>query len=796
MKVEDIRKTAIQGSHAYYNFLLENDKGIQEIEIYSLRPIDERKESFKLKLAKKLFDLDAVLFRFMDTKTDYDTSRIKIVQYDSDQNNLIVRPEKDLLPSFSLLGEKDLRVISDLKFLVERVRKWYEQNGGNLQLPKKISKFSSSWKNLQVFQDRKPSPNQYQALEVIFTNPFSYIWGAPGTGKTQVVLSYALLHYVKNKKKVAIFGPTNNAIEQVLRGVIEMTDRAQIDREQILRIGNPSKKFAEKYPRVCEVRGLEKQLKDIDRQIQLLKKIAGLKYDMEEIERTNTSLSKLDELGIYYRKHETYSLQIGEKKNELKKAGEKRSQLQNKKNSLVQRSIALENKSKSLIHSIGKIFSSSPSKTEKEILTCRESVQQAEDDIEKLTIEKNYSEETLEEFIQEKDRNLANARTKIEAIRALNNYPGTKEIVSDLSLTNYEVVKSLLQEFVKSRKEELLATDALASDYSQFPREAINDRLEILQAQRDAIASQSTEERLKNVSIVASTLDTYIGRFPDKKLEVDHIFLDEAGYANVAKALTLFHHDLPITFLGDHKQLPPVCELNDSDIQKNETYRDVFIWSQSALYLEGLFKKEKAPCLAEYLKNQELRPIDMVKADIRETFRFGPNLARVLDEHVYKNGFQSTNSNGQTDIYFVDAVMNGSPRHGRENFAEAQAIQQILSQFDTTDFAILTPYRKQLNLIGKLMPNLRNEQKILTVHGSQGREWHTVILSVSDTNNMWFTDSQNQLSKGLNLMNTAVSRAKKRLIIVCNVAFWKQQKGQLLNGLLSVASPFKISTTV
>ena len=114
-----------------------------------------------------------------------------------------------------------------------------------------------------------------------------------------------------------------------------------------------------------------------------------------------------------------------------------------------------------------------------------------------------------------------------------------------------------------------------------------------------------------------------------------------------------------------------------------------------------------------------------------------------------------------------------------------------MPELETADFAILTPYRNQLMLLGRHLPRARRNQQILTVHGSQGREWHTVILSLVDTYDKWFTDSQNELSKGLNLINTAVSRAKKRLIIVGDLHFWSRQQGQLLQGLVKVGTDFR-----
>ncbi|KAA6322360.1 hypothetical protein EZS27_028089 [termite gut metagenome] len=114
----------------------------------------------------------------------------------------------------------------------------------------------------------------------------------------------------------------------------------------------------------------------------------------------------------------------------------------------------------------------------------------------------------------------------------------------------------------------------------------------------------STEERLRKVNVIACTLDGYIGRYYESKLNVEHIFLDEAGYANIVKSLTLFNHSIPISFLGDHMQLPPVCEINDRDIKEDEKYNNMFIWAQSTIFLDSLFSDTRDFCLQQYLNNK------------------------------------------------------------------------------------------------------------------------------------------------------------------------------------------------
>ena len=78
------------------------------------------------------------------------------------------------------------------------------------------------------------------------------------------------------------------------------------------------------------------------------------------------------------------------------------------------------------------------------------------------------------------------------------------------------------------------------------------------------------------------------------------------------------------------------------------------------------------------------------------------------------------------------------------------------------------------------------KEEVLTIHGSQGREWDIVILSVVDTTNKWFTNSKCTKSNGLKVINTAVSRAKKKLVIVCDANYWKTQQEQLIGKLISI----------
>lgn len=785
MQAAEIRELCMSGTKAYYDFLAKNDRGLQRIVVRTIETMPNG--AFQLTIAAKLVDTEAVFFLFKTNNKKYNTSQIPIAFYDANTKTIQVRPEEEFLSLFEGLKAADLEIVSDLKFLVERVRIWYEKNGAKLLLPNKKSVLKGKEQQIQYFEDKQPSSNQLKAISTIFNHSFSYVWGAPGTGKTQGVLSYALLHYLRNGYKVAILGPTNNAIEQVLRGVIEMTDRADIDRDKIIRLGNPSRAFADDYPEVCEVRGMMKQLEAVQAQMKVLRAVllhqqhakilAALSSNGVNWEELRQLKQDLDNLVQAERQH---LVQYNATNNKIER---RKKQLISLKNDIRHN----EKKLGPLDRAFKKLLGINVAKVEKEVARKKKEYREIEDEIDELEAKAHFLKIDWEGALAKAEVQKNQLAAQTNFLKSHLEAKEANELLDKFFSGSPEAINEALEELQKAYEKSKKQLGDLAQKYEYLTIAELEEQFRQLEEKEAFLKSYSTEERLKNVSITAATLDGYIGRFMEQELNVDHIFVDEAGYANIVKVLTLFNHRVPITLLGDHMQLPPVCEVNDATIREDSDYHNAFVWAQSAIFAEGVFVKDQATMLQEYVKNLDLDPVCMQKADLNETYRFGENLAKILDEYVYKNGFSSANVEGKTLVYAAYAPKPAESKKKRENIAEVKAIQRMVGRLDMNDFVILTPYRNQLKLLAEYLPQAYHNQQIITVHGSQGREWHTVILSVVDTHDKWFTDSTNKLSKGLNLINTAVSRAKYRLIIVADTKFWQRQQKQLLCGLLAIA---------
>lgn len=375
-----------------------------------------------------------------------------------------------------------------------------------------------------------------------------------------------------------------------------------------------------------------------------------------------------------------------------------------------------------------------------------------------------------------------------QAIKVLKENLSTIErfhaIGKQVNITNLVDSRKKIAEFIEIGIERAERYSA----YIQSDDTSIKRRIAEIEDAKTILTEKFTQKRLAKAQIVAVTIDTFLFRNQpcdtDYYTQYDHIFLDEAGYCSLIKGMALLGYQCPVTLLGDHMQLPPVCELDDAELSKPQ-YSGAFLFAQSAIYLEeAIISDDTQQLLSQYLSHEAPSFRLLHRSNLHETHRFGIGLSDILERYVYKNGFTSADTRQEFVIEVLDAKrVPGALK--RQNSAEIEAISERIAYLATDDYAILTPYRNQVVLIGQMLQEERKAERIMTVHASQGREWDTVFLSIVDTSDMYFTNSK--WTGGLQIINTAVSRAKRRLIIACDKQFWTQQRGQLIRELVLIS---------
>lgn len=790
MTNEEIRDECLSQCNSYLDYITSftEHHGKYTEKVYSIKYQDgSSPKLYEIKLEKSIYDFESIYFKNNVTGDIYFNKKdVVIIEYDQKNKLLyiqIINQEIDL----NKLQPHEFLIVVDLTFLITNLIEWYSKHSKEL----KLSEIKSYTNTPNVNNLIGASLNQKQILAVntIFNNTYSYIWGPPGTGKTRAVLSCAAINYIKSNKKILIIAPTNVALEQVMYGILENSTKLHIPNEKFLRIGTPSKKFLEMYPEICETKGLQKEISFCDNELHILERVIKYRQGKE-------ITADLEVIG------ESFS-EILDNKDEIKRLEENIENLEPLIRLCTQplKDFHFTNGSKLIKDAIKKRTDSECVKYDDFLIENNELSKVI--DLECIRNEIKRYEKKISKIDNQNFEILQKSKSFAKSEKIYN------EIFKDLDENNFKAKRLQINNKIKTLRDwatnwkidlqndtrtynDILIDEALNEHHIVFDIGRLNARKEEILNKKLLLLAQTTKLRIQGSQVVAMTIDGYIQYTLKDSISVDHIFCDEAGYMSNIKALTLFRSNSPITFLGDHMQLPPVSEVRNDDFRWIEK---TFLWRQSSIYCESIFIKNSIQSIYnEFNESSNPNYQQVAQSNLDITHRFGSNLASLLDRFVYKFGFQSSAKN-PTEIISVHSHSNPLDAIERSSMYEASIIKRLVSQYNVDDFVILTPYNKQVNLLKKTL-GMEYNNNIMTIHKSQGSEWDTVIFSVVDDSingkrGMFFTNSLNLQYHSLNLINTVVSRAKRKLIIVSNTNFWlKDINNQLIGSLIAISQQY------
>lgn len=768
MDCAEIRTRAIAGADGYYDWLKANKRGL--ISIGVLHIFSDKKDL--------IFKLDAPFHGSADgfiTLDDVplDEKECAIIAYDERTRELRLAAESDIFAFLLQTTPSRINVVSDLTFLVKRFRKWYVEHE-QFSLPSHIP-----IKAQQTKFSIAPLPSEQQAsvIQQIRLHPLSYVWGAPGTGKTQVVLAYGVLQYIQQGKTVLICAPTNLSLEQTLRGVIGLLDKAKIPRKCIRRIGTPTVSFRTAFPEVCE-KVVPEQRALLMKELRICEHGIALVHLELRSERLKNVILELKKTEITFESLEVSQNHVVELSNAANHSDAYITALEDLiiiKNAQIKNILQQQ---KTIRYGIKSFFQPQVKREDDaatttlhdEIYSLQRDISEAKKQQHKLHEEEVLCKKGVDDAVQEIKHHIAELQEQ-------NNFsPKISSILQQLTIENIVATVEQFEQIYQDgqlyiENNEILSCKGLSIEKLEEKRQTLKQQLEDLEG--------SIQKDARDIRVWACTLDSFVVKqFP----AIDHVFLDEAGYCSVIKSLPLLSLVCPITLLGDHKQLPPVCEMDNDSLSTLGLF-DVCMWAQSAIYLEAWLTQPFETIYHHFCCNQEPEFSATTLLPLSATYRFGQALSTVLETYIYQNGFHSHQSNQLIKLTALHTPYAKGDKP-RENPNEAATICAHVARYHPQNYAILTPYKNQVALLKKKLPQGAKDGRIVTIHGSQGKEWETVYVSICDTYNMWFTDSTNDQTDGLCLLNTAISRAKQELIIVCDQRFWQRQPEQFISHLL------------
>ena len=253
-----------------------------------------------------------------------------------------------------------------------------------------------------------------------------------------------------------------------------------------------------------------------------------------------------------------------------------------------------------------------------------------------------------------------------------------------------------------------------------------------------------------------------------------HYFLDDTTFdvmiMDEASQVASFMSLLPLLkckkfiLVGDNKQLQPIEE---EDISK-EMNLSIF---------NRLF--EMYPDASTLLTTQ---------------YRMHESIAKITNEIFYEGKLRTSENiakrtlslkadrhqilNSKTPVVFVDTskveYYEDNIGSGCSNTKEAKYIADIISLFvkegiKTEAIGVVTPYVKQKLLINDFLKEINIVGvEVDTVHKFQGREKEIIIMSFARSKKYSFSQYKLKFIENETLVNVAITRAKKKLILVGN----------------------------
>lgn len=254
----------------------------------------------------------------------------------------------------------------------------------------------------------------------------------------------------------------------------------------------------------------------------------------------------------------------------------------------------------------------------------------------------------------------------------------------------------------------------------------------------------NAKEVSKEYPVVLST--TFSSRSSlGNDVKYDYLIMDEASQVDVATGALSLACAKNAVIVGDSKQLPNV-------ISGGDRTRAESIFQEFKIDSGYKFTKSFLQSITEIFPSAE-------NVMLKEHYRCHPKIINFCNQKFYNDELVvMTEDGGEQDVLTVVKTSEGNHERERYNQRQIDVIShEVLTKckVDKSEIGIITPYRNQVKELQKQLPCF----EVATVHKFQGREKDTIIISTVDNVITDFVDDPY-------LLNVAVSRAKKHLILI------------------------------
>lgn len=296
-------------------------------------------------------------------------------------------------------------------------------------------------------------------------------------------------------------------------------------------------------------------------------------------------------------------------------------------------------------------------------------------------------------------------------------------------------------------------------------RKALFKEARQILADVEHIQSEIARSVIRNTQVIAATL---VGaNHPSiQHVYFDVVIIDEAGQANEPSCWIPIVKAKKIILAGDHQQLPPTIKSVKAEKE-----------GLGITLLEKLVK---------------IHPSSVIM--LEEQYRMNEKIMQFSSEQFYHYQLKAapanaTHSLDEHPFLFIDTAGAGFEEKVEENAIsnpeEAAFVLQFINQWmennsfeNPPSIGLISPYRKQVKLFDELLstyPNLEKNKELITIQtidSFQGQERDAIFISLTRSN----TDQKIGFLNELRRINVAMTRAKKKLVIIGDSSTLSQHK--------------------
>ncbi|MBG0769179.1 IGHMBP2 family helicase [Methanococcus maripaludis] len=341
------------------------------------------------------------------------------------------------------------------------------------------------------------------------------------------------------------------------------------------------------------------------------------------------------------------------------------------------------------------------------------------------------------------------------------NYSTLVKLKTELQ-KNYDLRKNFQRPDPKWRRgmsnDDIIIFSKLNKDIRGIPKETIKQMADWVICSENIAKTKENVQKFekKLIDDIISTSDVVVATnsmagseiLEDYKFDV--CVIDEGSQSTEPSSLIPIVRSRKLIIAGDHKQLPPTVLSDELELKKTLFERMIQEHPKFSKILQVQYRMNKK--IMEFSNEMfyENKLIAHESVKLQNLLEIVENVSNEDKDIINEKPLQFINVDGQEKQNSFKSSYN---------VEEAEKVLEIVSKLQKYEIpvSVITPYDAQVKYISKMLNTDKIDVK--SVDGFQGRENEVIVISFVRTSKMGFL-------KDLRRLNVAVTRAKRKLIVV------------------------------